>query len=93
MLEITSDVLTQADFEIEYFVKNADGTKGDKLDGAPVAAGDYIVSVNLPNEDYTLKTPKEFEYSITKAKFDLSQLVWLSIRTRCFRRRMRANIR
>ena len=76
VLEITSDVLTQADFEIEYFVKNADGTKGDKLDGAPVAAGDYIVSVNLPNEDYTLKTPKEFEYSITKAKFDLSQLVW-----------------
>ncbi|MDE5897034.1 MAG: hypothetical protein K2H43_04395, partial [Clostridia bacterium] len=75
-LSFTSTVLTQDDFEIKYYEKNADGSKGAELTGAPKNAGEYLVTVGISNPDYTLKAPKQFDYTIEKASFDVSEVKW-----------------
>jgi len=63
-----------AQFEFAYYDEN-----GDSLDCVPVNAGRYSVHITLTGsyaEDYVISGESAFEFTISKAQYDISDLRW-----------------
>lgn len=76
---VVSDSGAQVTSTVEYYALNADGTRGSKLDGAPIDIGSYIavVSVSFSSDSYlTDESQTEVSFKIVKADIDTSELQW-----------------
>lgn len=61
---------------VEYYTALAGGTKGTKLDGAPVNVGKYIAVVAVTFENGYLAGDNEVTFEIVKANFNDTALKW-----------------